>query len=201
MTWQQHACMRGRRALHGQSMARLTCSTRSRQRPLQTFSAPALATEFPHALRAHCPGWSRKGSQCSAKQGRLQQLRSIHMFGQEILKSTNYRRQDRALVALTSWLAGWGWYGVAQDPAQWRSFCDSAQPAASSPLSCCTEHRHTLHGYAPCNSDSDSDKLWTVGLCDACGALTWQKPTRFTRRDGLRPLVAANVKLAPMHSF
>eukprot|EP00955_Chlamydomonas_euryale_P115762 366375-Chlamydomonas_euryale.AAC.5 len=42
--------------------------------------------------------------------------------------------QNRAVAALrpvlTSRLAGWGWYGVAQDRAQWRSLCDSAQPAA-----------------------------------------------------------------------
>eukprot|EP00955_Chlamydomonas_euryale_P063034 358532-Chlamydomonas_euryale.AAC.5 len=31
---------------------------------------------------------------------------------------------------LTSRLAGWGWYGVAQDHAQWRALFDSAQPAA-----------------------------------------------------------------------
>eukprot|EP00955_Chlamydomonas_euryale_P109682 365947-Chlamydomonas_euryale.AAC.4 len=29
----------------------------------------------------------------------------------------------------SSRLAGWGWYGVAQDRARWRSLCDSAQPA------------------------------------------------------------------------
>eukprot|EP00955_Chlamydomonas_euryale_P085655 364132-Chlamydomonas_euryale.AAC.7 len=42
--------------------------------------------------------------------------------------------RDRALAALRpilmSWLAGWGWYGVAQDHAQWRSLCDSAHFAA-----------------------------------------------------------------------
>eukprot|EP00955_Chlamydomonas_euryale_P022966 242415-Chlamydomonas_euryale.AAC.3 len=41
---------------------------------------------------------------------------------------------ERALAALrpilTSWLAGWGWYGATQNRAQWRSPCDSAQPAA-----------------------------------------------------------------------
>jgi len=41
---------------------------------------------------------------------------------------------------LTSWLAEWRWYGVALDRAQWRSLCDSAQPAASSPPSYCAEH-------------------------------------------------------------
>eukprot|EP00955_Chlamydomonas_euryale_P059810 357500-Chlamydomonas_euryale.AAC.2 len=30
---------------------------------------------------------------------------------------------------LTSRLARMGWYGMAQDRAQWRSHCDSAQPA------------------------------------------------------------------------
>eukprot|EP00955_Chlamydomonas_euryale_P059313 357337-Chlamydomonas_euryale.AAC.4 len=31
---------------------------------------------------------------------------------------------------VTSRLAGWGWYGVAQDRAQGRALCDSALPAA-----------------------------------------------------------------------
>eukprot|EP00955_Chlamydomonas_euryale_P086881 364253-Chlamydomonas_euryale.AAC.18 len=43
-------------------------------------------------------------------------------------------RQDRALAALrpvlTSRLAGWAWYGVAQDRTQWHAHCDSALPAA-----------------------------------------------------------------------
>eukprot|EP00955_Chlamydomonas_euryale_P064949 359116-Chlamydomonas_euryale.AAC.6 len=54
---------------------------------------------------------------------------------------------------------GWwkGGYGVAQDHAQWYALCDSAQPAASSPLPCYAQHRHILCGSAPCNSDSDSD--------------------------------------------
>eukprot|EP00955_Chlamydomonas_euryale_P089822 364496-Chlamydomonas_euryale.AAC.6 len=42
--------------------------------------------------------------------------------------------QDMAVTALhpvlTSWLAGWGWYGVAQDPPQWRALRDSVQPTA-----------------------------------------------------------------------
>eukprot|EP00955_Chlamydomonas_euryale_P007345 77848-Chlamydomonas_euryale.AAC.1 len=42
--------------------------------------------------------------------------------------------RDRASAdlrpVLTSRLAGWGWYGVAQACAQWRALCDSAQPAA-----------------------------------------------------------------------
>eukprot|EP00955_Chlamydomonas_euryale_P048129 353880-Chlamydomonas_euryale.AAC.9 len=40
---------------------------------------------------------------------------------------------DRALAALrpvlTSRVAGWGWYGMAQDHAQWRAPRDSALPA------------------------------------------------------------------------
>eukprot|EP00955_Chlamydomonas_euryale_P014576 156595-Chlamydomonas_euryale.AAC.2 len=42
--------------------------------------------------------------------------------------------RDRAFAALrpvlTSRLAGWGWNRVAQDHAQWRALCYSAQPAA-----------------------------------------------------------------------
>eukprot|EP00955_Chlamydomonas_euryale_P015914 170242-Chlamydomonas_euryale.AAC.7 len=42
--------------------------------------------------------------------------------------------RHRAVAALdpvlASRLAGWGWCGVAKDPAQWRSLCDGAQPAA-----------------------------------------------------------------------
>eukprot|EP00955_Chlamydomonas_euryale_P011737 126195-Chlamydomonas_euryale.AAC.11 len=42
--------------------------------------------------------------------------------------------RDRAFQALrpvlTSWLAGWGWYGVAQDCAKWHALCDGAQPSA-----------------------------------------------------------------------
>eukprot|EP00955_Chlamydomonas_euryale_P060763 357811-Chlamydomonas_euryale.AAC.19 len=57
----------------------------------------------------------------------------------------------------SSRLAGWGWYGVAQDVAQWCAFCVCAQPAARPPLTCCAQHRHTLRGSAPCKSDSDSD--------------------------------------------
>eukprot|EP00955_Chlamydomonas_euryale_P023717 250254-Chlamydomonas_euryale.AAC.3 len=53
-------------------------------------------------------------------------------------------------------VAGWGWYGVVQDRLQWRAFCDSAQPAARSPLSRCGQHRHPLRGSAPCTADSDS---------------------------------------------
>eukprot|EP00955_Chlamydomonas_euryale_P088372 364372-Chlamydomonas_euryale.AAC.8 len=33
-------------------------------------------------------------------------------------------------LVLTSRLAGWGWYGAAQDRAHWHALCDSAQPAA-----------------------------------------------------------------------
>eukprot|EP00955_Chlamydomonas_euryale_P092603 364723-Chlamydomonas_euryale.AAC.2 len=33
--------------------------------------------------------------------------------------------------------------GMAQDCAQWRSLCDGAQPAVSSPLPCCAQHRHS----------------------------------------------------------
>eukprot|EP00955_Chlamydomonas_euryale_P065103 359155-Chlamydomonas_euryale.AAC.7 len=68
--------------------------------------------------------------------------------------------RDRALAALrpvlTSRLAGWGWYGVAQDCTQWRALCDSALPADLSPLPCCAQHRHTLRGSTPCNFGSDS---------------------------------------------
>eukprot|EP00955_Chlamydomonas_euryale_P078297 363127-Chlamydomonas_euryale.AAC.8 len=42
--------------------------------------------------------------------------------------------RDRALAALrlvlTPRLAGWGWYGVAQDRALSRALCGHAQPAA-----------------------------------------------------------------------
>eukprot|EP00955_Chlamydomonas_euryale_P077587 362977-Chlamydomonas_euryale.AAC.2 len=45
---------------------------------------------------------------------------------------STWRNRDLAALplVLASWLAGWGWYGVAQDRAQWRPLCDSAQPAA-----------------------------------------------------------------------
>eukprot|EP00955_Chlamydomonas_euryale_P073083 361616-Chlamydomonas_euryale.AAC.4 len=42
--------------------------------------------------------------------------------------------RDRALATLlpvvTPRLAGWGWYGVAQDRTQWLALCTSALPAA-----------------------------------------------------------------------
>eukprot|EP00955_Chlamydomonas_euryale_P031588 331586-Chlamydomonas_euryale.AAC.3 len=36
------------------------------------------------------------------------------------------------------------------------ALCDSALPAVRSPLPCYVQHRHTLRGSVPCNSDSDS---------------------------------------------
>eukprot|EP00955_Chlamydomonas_euryale_P037396 350746-Chlamydomonas_euryale.AAC.1 len=45
-------------------------------------------------------------------------------------RSTWRDRAFAALIpALTSRSAGWGWYGVAQDRAQWRFLLDSAQTA------------------------------------------------------------------------
>eukprot|EP00955_Chlamydomonas_euryale_P063698 358751-Chlamydomonas_euryale.AAC.1 len=54
---------------------------------------------------------------------------------------------------LTSRLTGWGWYGVAQERVRRHPLCDGAQRAVSYPVSCCAQHRHTLRGSAPCNSD------------------------------------------------
>eukprot|EP00955_Chlamydomonas_euryale_P035400 350108-Chlamydomonas_euryale.AAC.3 len=39
-------------------------------------------------------------------------------------------QDDDLSPALMSRLAGWGWYGLAQDRAQWRSLGNSTQPAA-----------------------------------------------------------------------
>eukprot|EP00955_Chlamydomonas_euryale_P110562 366007-Chlamydomonas_euryale.AAC.10 len=85
--------------------------------------------------------------------------------------------RDRALVALrlVSRLAGWGWYGVAQDRAQWYALCERAQPAARSPLPCYARHRHALLGSAPCNSDSDV-WVWVLGQRGR-GRVTGSRPT------------------------
>eukprot|EP00955_Chlamydomonas_euryale_P106486 365707-Chlamydomonas_euryale.AAC.18 len=53
------------------------------------------------------------------------QVGSHHVEAVTVPQSGNFQP-----INFTSLLAGWAWYGVAQDHTQWHALCDSAQPAA-----------------------------------------------------------------------
>eukprot|EP00955_Chlamydomonas_euryale_P116679 366433-Chlamydomonas_euryale.AAC.11 len=84
---------------------------------------------------------------------------------------------------------------VTQYRAQWRSICDSAQPAVRSPLLCCAPCRRTLCGPAPCNSDLSAGKWSGCGhrTASACASSALQA----VDIELLQPVQAAAHPLRP----